>query len=151
MIYETIGGIALSSLLSKLFDHCIICNQYDSLRSDDLQFAYKSKISAIHCVNSVNETVNYYINNSGKVYVCTLDASKAFDRVNLLTLFKKLFERNMCPLFLRFLFIVTVIKRCVLSGMLLYPTHLTLVMVLNKEEYYHHCYSMFIWMSSFYC
>ena len=31
------------------------------------------------------------------------DASKAFDRVNLLTLFKKLFERNMCPLFLRFL------------------------------------------------
>ena len=76
MIYET---IALSSLLSKLFDHCSICNQYDSLRSDDLQFAYKSKISAIHCVNSVNETVNYYINNSGKVYVCTLDASKASD------------------------------------------------------------------------
>ena len=28
-----------------------------------------------NCVNSVNETVNYYINNSGKVYVCTLDAS----------------------------------------------------------------------------
>ena len=51
-------GIALSSLLSKLFDHCIICNRYDSLRSDDLQFAYKSKISAIHCVNSVIETVN---------------------------------------------------------------------------------------------
>ena len=45
----------------------------------------------------------YYINNSGKVYVCALDASKAFDRVNLLTLFKKLFKRNMCPLFLRFL------------------------------------------------
>ena len=55
--------IALSSLLSKLFDHCIIGKQYDSLRSDDLQFAYKSKISVIHCVNSVNETVNYYINN----------------------------------------------------------------------------------------
>ena len=62
-------GIALTSLLSKLFDHCIIGNQYDSLRSFDLQFAYKSKTSAIHCVNSVKETVNYYINNSGKVYV----------------------------------------------------------------------------------
>ena len=67
------------------------------------KFAYKSKISAIHCVNSVNETVNYYINISGKVYACTLDVSKAFDRVNLLTLFKNLFKRNMCPLFLRFL------------------------------------------------
>ena len=73
-------GIALSSLLSKLFDHCIIGNQYDSLRSDDLQFVYK--ISAIHCVNSVNETVNYFINNSGKVYVCTLDSSKAFGLTN---------------------------------------------------------------------
>ena len=80
-------GVALSTLLSKLFDHCIIGNQYDSLRSDDLQFAYKSKISAIYCVNSVNETVNYYINNSSKVYVCALDVSKAFDRVKLLTLF----------------------------------------------------------------
>ena len=60
------------------------------------------KISAIHCVISVNEAVNYYIKNSSKVYVCTLDASKAFDMVNLLTLFKKLFEHNMCPLFLRF-------------------------------------------------
>ena len=47
--------------------------------------------------------VNYYINNSGKVYACTLEASKAFDRVNLLTLFKMLFKRTMCPLFLRFL------------------------------------------------
>ena len=79
----------LSSLLSKLFDQCIIGNQYDSLRSDDLRFAYKSKISTIHCVNSVNETVNYYIINSGKVYACTLDESKAFDRLNLLTLFLK--------------------------------------------------------------
>ena len=96
-------GIALSSLLSKLFYNCIIVNQYDSLRSGDLQFAHKSKISAMLCSKSVNETVNYYINSSGKVYVCTLDASKAFDRVNLLTLFKNLFKRNMCLLILRFL------------------------------------------------
>ena len=73
------------------------------MRSDDLQLAYKSKIPAIHCINSVNEAVNYYINNSGKVYVCTLDASKAFDRINLLALFKKLIERIICPLFMKYL------------------------------------------------
>ena len=39
------GGIALSSLLSNLFADSIIGNQYESLRSDDLQFAYKSKVS----------------------------------------------------------------------------------------------------------
>ena len=35
--------------------------------------------------------------------MCTLDASKVFDRVNLLLLFSKLLQRDMCPLFLRFL------------------------------------------------
>ena len=68
-----------------------------------LQFAYKSRISTIHCVNSVYETINHYVSNSSAVYVCKLDASKAFDRVNLLALFEKLHKRSMCPLFLRFL------------------------------------------------
>ena len=34
-------GIALSNLLSKLFNTCIISSQFDSLLSNDLQFAYK--------------------------------------------------------------------------------------------------------------
>ena len=37
------------------------------------------------------------------VYMCMLDASKAFDRVNLLTLFKTLYSRGMCPIYLRLL------------------------------------------------
>ena len=35
--------------------------------------------------------------------MCMLDASKAFDRVNLLLLFSKLLQRDMCPVFLHFL------------------------------------------------
>ena len=35
-------GIALSSLLSMLFDTCIISSQFDSLLSNYLQIAYKS-------------------------------------------------------------------------------------------------------------
>ena len=40
-----------------------------------------------------------YIN----IYLCTIDASKAFDRVNLFVLFNLLRKRNFCPLYLRFL------------------------------------------------
>ena len=40
-------GIALSSLLSKLFDTCIISSQFDRLQSNDLQFAYKPQTSTI--------------------------------------------------------------------------------------------------------
>ena len=35
--------------------------------------------------------------------MCSIDASKAFDRVNILLLFRKLRKRNFCPLFLRYL------------------------------------------------
>ena len=36
----------------------------------------------------LTEVINYYKNNGSSVYMGMLDASKAFDRVNLLTLFK---------------------------------------------------------------
>ena len=92
------GAIAFSILLSKIFDNCIISNQYDSLFTNDLQFAYKSKTSTIHCVHSIFKTANHYVSSAGAAHVCMLDATKAFDRVNLLTLFRKLYNRYMCPL-----------------------------------------------------
>ena len=61
LIITNYSGIALSSLLSKIFDNCIISNQYDSLFTNDLQFAYKSKTSTIHWVSSIFETANYYV------------------------------------------------------------------------------------------
>ena len=76
------------------------------LKCDDLQFAYKKSCSTIQCVSMVTEVINYYIHNGSSVYMCMLDASKAFDRVNLLTLFKTLYSRGMCPIYLRLLMII---------------------------------------------
>ena len=59
--------IALSSLLSKLFDTCVISSQFDSLYSNDLQFAYESQTSTIQCVSSVIETITYYVDHDGNV------------------------------------------------------------------------------------
>ena len=47
----------------------------------------------------VTEVIDYYQNSGSPVYMCMLDASKAFDRVNLLTLFKTLYSRGMCPIY----------------------------------------------------
>ena len=92
-------GIALSSLLFKTFNNCIISNQYDSLFTNNLQIAYKSETSTIHCVSSIFETANYYVSSAEAAHVCMLDASNAFNRVNLLTLFRKLHNRSMCLCF----------------------------------------------------
>ena len=45
--------------------------------------------------------INYYIKNSTNLYMCTLDCTKAFDRVSIVLLFTKLRERKMNPLVLR--------------------------------------------------
>ena len=50
-------GIALCSLFSKIFDHCIISCEDAALMSD-------------------------YLHNKSDIYMCAIDASKAFDRVN---------------------------------------------------------------------
>ena len=94
-------GIALSSLLSKIFDNCIISLQESCLLTDDLQFAYKSKTSTVQCISTITEIINYYIKNSSNLYMCTLDCTKAFDRVSLVLLFTKLRERKMNPLVLK--------------------------------------------------
>ena len=52
-------GVSLS-LFSKIFDHCIISCEDAALKSDDLQFVYKSGVSTIQCASVVTETINYY-------------------------------------------------------------------------------------------
>ena len=61
----------------------------------DLLFAYKANHSSVQCVSTIKEVINYYNLNKSPVYMCMLDASKAFDKVNLLLLFNKLrYERD---------------------------------------------------------
>ena len=43
---------------------------------------------------AVKQTVDFYHNHDTHVYMCYLDAKKAFDRVNHWTLAKKLLDRN---------------------------------------------------------
>ena len=61
-------GIVLSSLISKLFDNCIISSNSYIFGSDDLQFAYKKKTSTVQCVSIIKEVINYYVNQNSCVY-----------------------------------------------------------------------------------
>ena len=51
----------------------------------------------------VLDTIKYYNENNIDCYLLLLDASKAFDRVEYVKLFKMLKYRNMCPIVLRLL------------------------------------------------
>ena len=94
-------AIAISSILGKLLDSIIIQDQHVSLKTDDLQFGFKENTSTITCTQLLIETVEYYNSNNTDCFMLLLDASKAFDRIEYVRLFKLLRDRNMCPIVLR--------------------------------------------------
>jgi len=96
-------AIALGSVVGKVMDNIILEKHQYVLKSNDLQYGFKAKHSSTHCTFVLNEVVDYYVNNGSSVYLVLLDASRAFDRVQYVKLFKLLIKRGLCSLTARFL------------------------------------------------
>lgn len=96
-------GIALSSILGKVLEWTILICHNSVLSSSDMQFGFKSNCSTTKCTFAVSETINYYLTNHTDVHAVLLDASKAFDRVHYVKLFKILLNKGLCPMVTRLL------------------------------------------------
>ena len=68
------------------------------LYSSDYQFGFKSKHPTDLCIYTLTEVNEFYKSQSSSMYVCCMDASKAFDRVGHWTLFmgNSLFRNVYC-------------------------------------------------------
>ena len=73
------------------------------MNTTDYQFAYKTGLSTSLCSFLVAETINYYRSRRSNVYMISLDATKAFDRVQYSKLFNKLIDKEICPIIIRFI------------------------------------------------
>jgi len=91
--------------------------------------------------------LNFYRDNGSNVYVCFLDASKAFDRVNYNILFNKLAKRNIPGYYYYVCCCVGIVPNlAVFYGHVSFPKPLTSQMVLDKV-YYHLSYLLCISMA----
>ena len=96
-------GIALSSVLGKILDWVIQKRYEKALQTSDMQFGFKEKHSTTQCTLSMKETIQYYTNSGGHVYLLLLDTSRAFERTQFVKMFKCLIERDLCHLITRFI------------------------------------------------
>ena len=71
--------------------------------SSELQFGFKKNLSTTQCTFIMLDILDYYIFSKSSINLLTLDASKAFDRVNYCKLFATLFKRDISPIVLRIL------------------------------------------------
>ena len=90
-------GIALCSAICKIIDIVI------KLVTSKLHFVYKSEMSSIVCTTILKEVCGYYQYRNTDVFVCMLEASKAFDRVHYGKLLDLLRKRKLLATVIRLL------------------------------------------------
>ena len=90
-------------MFSKVFELVLLSKYKSYLETADNQFGYKKGLSTEMCIFTFKEIVEFYRSMSSNCYICFLDASKAFDRVNHWHLCHKLLERGMPKLIIRLL------------------------------------------------
>ena len=95
--------IAIVIALSKIFELCIMRMIETHLVTSDNQFGFKREHGTDLCIYTVKSVIKYYNLHNSPVHTCFLDASKAYDRVNHWTLFKKLLDRSVHILVVRML------------------------------------------------
>lgn len=87
-------GISISPVISKVFEHCVLDRFGEFFLSCDNQFGFKKHHSCTHAIHSLKAVVDYYIRHDSTVNLCTIDLSKAFDRMNHHGLFVRLMQRR---------------------------------------------------------
>lgn len=95
--------LAITCIISKLMEIVVLNRYKDKFKSTDNQFGFKNKLSTELCIYSLKQITDYYVNLGSPMYLCFLDASKAFDKINHWILFKKLIDRKFPILIIRML------------------------------------------------
>ena len=105
-------GIALSSIILKVFDWVVLLLFDKELQTDPNQFGFQEESSASMCTWTAVEVINFFANKGSVVYGCLLDYRKAFDLVNHVIMFQNLLDRKISPIFIRTMIFMYLHQSC---------------------------------------
>ena len=86
--------VALSSVISKVFEKLLLSRIEAYIKTSENQFGFKQGHGTELCVLTLKEIVRYYTSQGSNIFTCYRDASMAFDKISHILLFRKLFSRN---------------------------------------------------------
>ena len=92
---ESFRGITLSSVLSKVFEHCILMLYSRYFITSCNQFGFKAKVGCSHAIYAFQKIIDHYVKNDTTVNICLIDVAKAFDKINHSVLLIKLMHRRL--------------------------------------------------------
>ena len=95
--------IALASIISKVLERILLTRMEMYVLTTDNQFGFKRKHSTDLCIYGLKELISKYESQNSSVFLCFIDLSKAFDRINHEKLFMKLLQRNVPKYLIRIL------------------------------------------------
>lgn len=72
-------GITICSIISKIFEHCIL-NHFNEITTSNRQFQKRS--SCHMAIYSVQRVIKYFIDRGSTIAIGSIDLRKAFDKVN---------------------------------------------------------------------
>ena len=90
-------GISITPIITKIIERIIINKCPKLQHHNDMQFGFVSNASTLHAELLLSETVKRYNQGGSPVYVCSLDAEKAFDSLTWYNLFSRLKSDSILP------------------------------------------------------
>jgi hypothetical protein len=97
---ENYRPITLSPVISKIFESVLLIKYDTFLDVNDRQFGFRKQLGCNNAIFVLRNVIEYFNERGSNVYLASLDASKAFDRVNHFQLYQTLMARHVPIAFL---------------------------------------------------
>ena len=93
-----ISPITISDTISNLFESFVLFHINKETKDHSHQFGFKRNASCQHAIFALKELLIKNRNNRKVTYICALDFSKAFDKVNRTRMMNKLIGKISGPI-----------------------------------------------------